>query len=116
MVTYHTKGGYFFLSSSLSNIFSKILGIFHFYYYLCNAVPVRPSPRLFDAGDDPGVFVFAKVHNYFDCKNKKSIFFAFSCYLPHSQTFSRKCLHLSEEKHIFAKKRNDANNIHIFWI
>ena len=25
-----------------------------------------------------------------------------SFYLPHSQTFSRKCLHLSEEKHIFA--------------
>ena len=25
-----------------------------------------------------------------------------SLYLPHSQTFSRKCLHLSEEKHIFA--------------
>ena len=25
-----------------------------------------------------------------------------SFYLPHSQTFSRKFLHLSEEKHIFA--------------
>ena len=48
------------------------------------AVPVRPSPRLFDAGDDPGFFV--------------------SFYLPHPQTFSNKSLLLSEEKRIFAKK------------
>ena len=54
------------------NFFEKIFGIFHFYYYLCSAVPVRPSPRLFDAGDDPGFFVFAKIHNYFDCNKKKS--------------------------------------------
>ena len=56
------------------NFFEKIFGIFHFYSYLCSAVPVRPSPRLFDAGDDPGFFVFAKIHNYFDCNNKKAIF------------------------------------------
>ncbi|WOZ80986.1 hypothetical protein KUA50_013240 [Segatella hominis] len=59
------------------NFFEKIFGIFHFYSYLCSAVPVRPSPRLFDAGDDPGFFVFAKVHKYFDSDNKKAFFFAF---------------------------------------
>lgn len=87
------------------NFFEKIFGIFHFNSYLCSAVPVRPSPRLFDAGDDPGVFVFAKVHNSFDCNNKKSIFFAFSRYLLHSQTFSNNSLHLSEEKRIFAEEK-----------
>ena len=40
----------------------------------------------------------------------------FSCYLTHPQTFSKNSLHLSEEKRIFAKKRNDANNIYIFRI
>ncbi len=30
--------------------------------------------------------------------------------------FPENFLHLSEEKCNFAKKRNDANNIHIFWI
>jgi len=30
--------------------------------------------------------------------------------------FSKKSLHLSKEKRIFAKKRNDANNIYIFRI
>ena len=84
------------------NFFEKNFGIFHFYSYLCSAVPVRPSPRLFDAGDDPGVFVFAKVHKYFDRDNKKAFFLCFFCYLPHSQTFSQKSLHLSEEKNIFS--------------
>ena len=93
---------FLFIFLTLKHFPEKIFGIFHFNSYLCSAVPVRPSPRLFDAGDDPGVFVFAKVHNSFDCNNKKSIFFAFSRYLLHSQTFSRKCLHLSEEKYIFA--------------
>ena len=37
-----------------TQFFEKIFGIFHFNYYLCSAVPVRPSPRLFDAGDAPG--------------------------------------------------------------
>ena len=40
-----------------TQFFEKIFGIFHFYSYLCSAVPVRPSPRLFDAGDDPGVLI-----------------------------------------------------------
>jgi len=40
----------------------------------------------------------------------------FSFYLPHAQTFSNKSLLLSEEKRIFAEKRNDANNIYIFRI
>ena len=40
-----------------TQFFEKIFGIFHFNYYLCSAVPVRPSPRLFDAGDDPGVLI-----------------------------------------------------------
>ena len=40
----------------------------------------------------------------------------FSFYLPHPQTFSNKSLLLSEEKRIFAEKRNDANNIYIFRI
>ena len=39
-----------------------------------------------------------------------------SCYLTHPQTFSQNFLYLSEEKRIFAEKRNDANNIHIFRI
>ena len=65
--------------------FEKIFGIFHIYYYLCSAVPVRPSPRLFDAGDDPGFFI--------------------SFYLPHPQTFSKKSLLLSEEKRIFAEEK-----------
>ena len=60
-----------------TQFFEKIFGIFHFNYYLCSAVPVRPSPRLFDAGDDPGFFVFAKVYKYFDSDNKKPFFFAF---------------------------------------
>ena len=101
LLTVPRVGISFYLPHS-QTFFEKIFGIFHFNYYLCSAVPVRPSPRLFDAGDDPGFFVFAKVHNSFDCNNKKSIFFAFSRYLLHSQTFSRKCLHLSEEKYIFA--------------
>ena len=84
------------------NFFEKNFGIFHFYSYLCSAVPVRPSPRLFDAGDDPGFFVFAKVHKYFDSDNKKAFFLCFFCYLPHPQTFSPKSLHLSEEKSIFS--------------
>ena len=98
-----------------SQIFTrKIFGIFHFYYYLCNAVPVRPSPRLFDAGDDPGFFVFAKVYNYFDCKNKKSIFFAFSCYLPHSQTFSRKFLASFGRKAYLCKKKKRCQQYSYF--
>ena len=72
-----------------NNFSKKIFGIFHIYYYLCSAVPVRPSPRLFDAGDDPGFFI--------------------SIYLPHPQTFSNKSLLLSEEKRIFAKKGSPAN-------
>ena len=68
------------------NFFEKIFGIFHFYYYLCSAVPVRPSPRLFDAGDDPGFFVFAKIHNYFDCNNKKAIFLCIFLLSPSSST------------------------------
>ena len=40
----------------------------------------------------------------------------FSFYLPHSQTFFNNSLLLSEEKRIFAEKRNDANNIYIFRI
>ena len=47
---------------------------------------------------------------------KKPFFFAFFCYLPHSLTFSDNSLHLSEEKRIFAEKKNDANNIYIFRI
>ena len=62
--------------------FEKIFGIFHIYYYLCSAVPVRPSPRLFDAGDDPGFFVFAKVHKYFDNDNKKAFFLCFFLLSP----------------------------------
>ena len=84
------------------NFFEKIFGIFHFYYYLCSAVPVRPSPRLFDAGDDPGFFIFAKVHKYFDSDNKKAFFFSFFCYFLHPQTFFNNLVHLSEEKRIFA--------------
>jgi len=40
----------------------------------------------------------------------------FSFYLPHPQTFFNNSLLLSEEKRIFAEKRNDANNIYIFRI
>uniref|UniRef100_UPI004025516E hypothetical protein n=1 Tax=Segatella hominis TaxID=2518605 RepID=UPI004025516E len=69
------------------------------------AVPVRPSPRLFDAGDDPGFFVFAKVHKYFDSDNKKAFFLCFFCYLPHPQTFFQNSLLLSEEKRIFAEEK-----------
>ena len=64
------------------NFFEKNFGIFHFYSYLCSAVPVRPSPRLFDAGDDPGFFVFAKVHKYFDSDNKKAFFLCFFLLSP----------------------------------
>ena len=35
MVTYRTKGGHFFLSSSLSNIFQKMLASFRRKIYLC---------------------------------------------------------------------------------
>jgi hypothetical protein len=87
------------------NFFEKIFGIFHFYSYLCSAVPVRPSPRLFDAGDDPGFFVFAKVHKYFDSDNKKAFFLCFSFYFPHPQSFFNNSLHLSEGKRIFAEEK-----------
>lgn len=64
------------------NFFEKIFGIFHFNSYLCSAVPVRPSPRLFDAGDDPGFFIFAKVYKYFDSDNKKACFLCFFLLFP----------------------------------
>ena len=68
---------YFSLRNIKKTFSKKSLVYFHFYSYLCSAVPVRPSPRLFDAGDDPGFFVFAKVYKYFDSDNKKPFFFAF---------------------------------------
>uniref|UniRef100_UPI004028C0FC hypothetical protein n=1 Tax=Prevotella sp. TaxID=59823 RepID=UPI004028C0FC len=63
-----------------------------------SAVPVRPSPRLFDAGDDPGFFVFAKVHKYFDSDNKKPFFFAFF-------VISLTLKHFPKNHCIFQKKR-----------
>ena len=127
--TYRASGDtpFFFLSPSPSNIFPKNLASFRRKAYLCrrkaalgnlkvnfhcarwhnlcSAVPVRPSPRLFDAGDDPGFFVFAKVHKYFDSDNKKAFFFSFFCYFLHPQTYFNNLVHLSEEKRIFAEAK-----------
>ena len=50
----------------------------------------------------PGFLFLQKYINILIVTTKKPFFFAFFCYLPHSQTFSPKSLHLSEEKSIFS--------------
>lgn len=35
----------YFLVLAVENVFEEILVVLHYYFYLCNAVPVRPSPR-----------------------------------------------------------------------
>lgn len=86
-------------------LFRKIFGIFHFYSYLCSAVPVRPSPRLFDAGDDPGFFVFAKVHKYFDSDNKKAFFSLLFLLSPSPSNIFQKFLASFRRKAYLCRKK-----------